>query len=468
VIALQAVVSVMAGSSAQHWFEHLLLLGLVVLPVSLKLLLESGQQERHRRGTVIRPYSRWRQYAGRWRRPNAMRLTLAGMQLAALDETKHTKLIGTTGTGKSTAIGRLLESAFQRGDRAVISDPEGSYLARWFQESRGDVVLNPFHPGSRRWDPFAEIRDTYDVEQLASALIPHSEDPATVEWRGYARTLLAAVLRRCPLTGTGTVDELWRLLTMATTDELRTLLVGTPAQPFLDPENARMFSSVRSVMTSAISALPYIQAQLAAPFSVREWVRTGCGILFIPYQAAQIPALRSIIAAWLRLAIVEAMGQPDGRDQRLWFVVDELDALGAIDGLKDALARLRKFGGRCVLGFQSIAQVSSTYGAGDAQTIVENCGNTLILRCSGSENGGTSQFASQLIGEREVRRVYRTRGLDRGIPWSMGSGRRSTQLAEQSVTEYAVLPSELEQLPDLRGFLKLASSPAWWRVAVSR
>ena len=70
------------------------------------------------------------------------------------------------------------------------------------------------------------------------------------------------------------------------------------------------------------------------------------------------------------------------RANALWFVVDELDALGQIDGLKDALARLRKFGGRCVLGFQSVAQVSSTYGAGEAQTIVENCGNTLILRCS--------------------------------------------------------------------------------------
>ena len=58
---------------------------------------------------------------------------------------------------------------------------------------------------------------------------------------------------------------------------------------------------------------------------------------------------------------------------------DELDALGPIDGLKDALARLRKFGGRCVLGFQSIAQVSSTYGHGEAQTIVENCSNTLII-----------------------------------------------------------------------------------------
>jgi len=32
----------------------------------------------------------------------------------------------------------------------------------------------------------------------------------------------------------------------------------------------------------------------------------------------------------------------------------------------------------------------------------------------------------------------------------------------------AVLPSEIEQLPDLTGFLKRASNPAWLRVSLSR
>jgi len=59
----------------------------------------------------------------------------------------------------------------------------------------------------------------------------------------------------------------------------------------------------------------------------------------------------------MRLAIFEVMNSDEG-DQKLWFVVDELDALGPIDGLKDALARLRKFGGRCVLGFQSIGMTA--------------------------------------------------------------------------------------------------------------
>jgi Type IV secretion-system coupling protein DNA-binding domain len=55
-------------------------------------------------------------------------------------------------------------------------------------------------------------------------------------------------------------------------------------------------------------------------------------------------------------------------DPRLWFVVDELDALETIEGLKDALARLRQFGGRCVLGFQTIAQVRGINDDADAQT----------------------------------------------------------------------------------------------------
>jgi hypothetical protein len=115
-----------------------------------------------------------------------------------------------------------------------------------------------------------------------------------------------------------------------------------------------------------------------------------------------------------------------------------------------------------------IAQVSSTYGAGDAQTIVENCGNTLILRCSGSDNGGTSHFASRLIGEREIVRRQTSRGRDREGSFIFKESRRSTNVSEQHVIEAAVMPSELEQLPDLSGFLKTASSRAWRRVRIAR
>jgi type IV secretory pathway TraG/TraD family ATPase VirD4 len=429
-------------------------------------LLRAKPAAGYRRGVILRPGwgAQMRASGLQFFRPPGVRL--AGIAVAARDETKHFKLIGATGSGKSTAIRALLGAALRRGDRAVIADPDGGYVARFYDRYRGDVLLNPFDPASVKWDWFAELRHPYDVDELASGLIPAGDDASGREWRGYARTFFTAVARRCLQAGWRDPAELWRLLAVASSDELRPLVAGTPAQPFLDPDNARMFGSIRSVTGSAIAALEFVRAQRGAAFSVRDWVagQGGAGSLFIPYQAGQIAALRSIIATWIRLAIFEAMSQPENIDQRLWFVVDELDALGAIDGLKDALARLRKFGGRCVLGFQSIAQVSGTYGAADAQTIVENCGNTLILRCSGSENGGTSQFASRLIGEREMLRRQRSRGSDRDGSWSLTGRRRSTNVSEQLATEVAVLPSEIEQLPDLAGFVKTASSPAWHKV----
>src|SRR5437588_458712 len=248
--------------------------------VTAVILARRTPRDTVKRGTVLQ---------GAWVRPHRRKgsgaLTLAGQPIPAPDETKHFKVIGTTGTGKSTAIREFLGGALDRGDRAVIADPDGSYRQRFFDPARGDLILNPF-------DPLA------------------------------AREHVAA---------------------------------QTPG----------------------------------ALLSVRKWIRQGRGVLFLPYRASEVASLRHLISTWMRLAIFEAMDSGQS-DQRLWFVVDELDALGAIDGLKDALARLRKFGGRCVLSFQSIAQVRGTYGDAEAQTLVEDCGNTMILRCPARERDGTS------------------------------------------------------------------------------
>jgi type IV secretory pathway TraG/TraD family ATPase VirD4 len=418
-----------------------------------------------KRGTVIEIAEGKRPRTARERAKLTSRgiLTFAGVDVPFEDETKHFKLIGTTGTGKSTAIAELLEGALARGDRAVFADPDGGYAARFYNPARGDVILNPFDTRSRKWDVFGELRTDYDYDQLARSLIPEGTGSDRV-WRTYAQTFFSAVVRQAHALGVRDSGELYRLLTSASIEELRILLEGTPAQPFVEESNHRMFGSIRSVTSNAVAPLGFIQRQTSDLFSIRQWVTEGRGVLFLPYQADQIAALRSVISTWVRIAIFQTMSQGE-KDHRLWFVIDELDALGAIDGLKDALARLRKFGGRCVIGFQSIAQVSGIYGNSESQTIVENCGNTLILRCSASEQGGTARFASRLIGEREIVRENVTRSRAAAF---FDASRSTESHSVQHVVEFAVLPSEIEQLPDLVGYLKLASRPQWLHLQVPR
>jgi hypothetical protein len=149
----------------------------------------------HQRGTRIEDGDGVQRATRRRIRRHAGLVTLAGIAVEPMDETKHFKLIGTTGSGKSTAIREVLRTALARGDRALIADPDGGYLQRFYDPGRRDEILNPFDPRSARWDLFAELRDPYDADQLARALIPDSADASGREWRAYARTFLASLLR---------------------------------------------------------------------------------------------------------------------------------------------------------------------------------------------------------------------------------------------------------------------------------
>ena len=299
----------------------------------------------------------------------------------------------------------------------------------------------------------------YDVDELAQAFIPdRGSDPT---WTNFSRTLFSAITAQAQVANIRDVGELYPLLVAAPREELQMLVTGTPAAPFLEAGSDKLFQGARSTVTAAVKSLDFVRRQTGVSFSVREWIKTARGVLFLPYQADQIAALKVIISIWMRLAIFQTMSLGEG-DHRLWFAVDELDALGAINGLPDALTRLRKFGGRCVLGLQSIAQASTHYGQGPAQSIIENCGNTLILRCSASEGGGTAKYASKLIGEREIVRLVRS--VSRSSGPTFGTNRDTEGHSEQTATEFAVMAAEIEQLADRTGFLKFASQPGWMRV----
>jgi hypothetical protein len=386
------------------------------------------------------------------------RTVLAGVMFDPPAENEHVAVFGTTGSGKTVALRSTMFTALSRGDRHVVADPDGGALSLFYQD--GDVILNPADARSAKWDMLAEIEDDTDYRLLAEAVVPFPRDDRGSEWVMYAREVFATCLETWHRNQLGSSDAFFRAMATADTEKLAQLCEDTSAHRYFESGNEKMLGSVMGTLAPALGNMRQLGRLQGPAFSIRRWIREGKGSLWMPYQAKQIPALRGLISCWMGLAISETLSLQESKTRRIWFHVDELDALGRIQGLKDALARLRKMGGCVVLGLQSIAQVRGVYGEAEANTIIENCNNKLILRCGSSEGGGTARFASEVIGDRVVERDETTTSRSQGRNPST-----STTRAVREHREPAVMDSEIMQLDPCTGYLKVATQRHWLRVS---
>lgn len=393
-------------------------------------------------------------------------ITIAKVALPAAAETRHAVLLGATGTGKSTVMREMMRGAFARGDTAIVADPDGTSMASLRQD--GDLVLNPQETGSVRWDLSGELAKEADYRLMAEALAPHTGSVEDRRWVEAARLVLSAALASWHRSGSTALHELGAVLASADPQALGAICEGTPAARFFAEGNERFLGSVLSALATPTDTLVQSAALDGPAFSVRRWVRTEATRqvegrrgrrLWLPYSATQLPLLRNALSTWLSIAMAEVLALPESQTRRMWFFIDEADQLGRINELELLMTKGRKKGACVVLGFQSIAQLQHHYDALIADVINEQCGTRLILRCDTSRDGGTAKFASDLIGEREVMTPEETTSHSRGRNPST-----SVSSALRRHMEKAVLPSEIAQLPDCEGYLRIAREAHWRHV----
>ncbi len=403
-------------------------------------------------------------------------LSVGGIPLGWSTETQHVFLTGASGTGKTQIAECFLRAIRERAElgtakppRVIVLDPGGAYYSRFGRQ--GDLLLNPFDARSVAWSPFAELERPEDYNRLAAAFCPPMEGPGK-EWQTYARKVFSDTLSALVRSGERDCGKLFSLLD-GPPDELAHLLERSGTHGMTGAGNERMFANAKATLAPSIEALRYLEAD--GDFSVRKWVREGDaqddpGWLFLTYRDDQMKLLRQFVAALADLAILETLSLSTNerlhasRHRRLFFLLDELDSLGAVSELKDALTKLRKFGGCCILGIQTVAQLRAVYGKETAQAILGNVSTRAILR---PQDGETAQEMERLLGEQDIeRRTFVTSenrgdsssGLLSGMQTQTSSG-ISRNEQRSVVTRKAVLASELQALPNLRGVLMRPASP---------
>ena len=73
-----------------------------------------------------------------------------------------------------TLIRHMLAQIAERGQCAIVIDPDCEFVQEFYDDQRGDVVLNPLDARCPFWSPWLEFRDdsfTMDAEAMAASLI---------------------------------------------------------------------------------------------------------------------------------------------------------------------------------------------------------------------------------------------------------------------------------------------------------
>lgn len=372
-------------------------------------------------------------------------VNIGGVAIPRMLEAQHFLISGTTGAGKTQVINGMLRSIRKRRHRAVIADPAGGFYARFGQPD--DLLINPFDKRSVAWSPFAEIRADYDCERIAKAIVPDGAGDGA-EWHHYAQTLIAQSMLAMHRQGEKSVKRLLYWLTTADQKELGGLLEGTPAAALCAKGNDKMLASTRGIISTYLGVFQYLVDE--GDFSIRQWIQDEWreNWLFITYRDDQMGLLRNLVATFLEMALVEGLSLSENQNRGLWYIMDEVDSLGKITTLRGGLTKLRKYGGRCVLGLQTIAQLRTTYGRDEAQTLIANTSVKCILRAGDAE---TAKSMEHELGEQEIERMQVNDSFSTNDQGQSQSQSMSTQVVRQS----AVLASEVMGLPDLQGFLKM-------------
>ena len=85
-------------------------------------------------------------------------------------ENKHFLLVGDTGSGKSSIIRQMLYQVAARGESAIIYDPACEFVKQFYNNKRGDMVLNPLDARMPYWNPSEELRRKAEAKALAVSL----------------------------------------------------------------------------------------------------------------------------------------------------------------------------------------------------------------------------------------------------------------------------------------------------------
>jgi type IV secretory pathway TraG/TraD family ATPase VirD4 len=358
------------------------------------------------------------------------------LRIPARAEAQHMQIIGDTGAGKSALIFQVLRQVRSRGDSAIVYDPAREFVKRFYDPSRGDVILNPLDKRCPYWSPADELRSRSEAKALATSLFQPPQDKKGEFFIESPQKIFAFLMAYGP-----TPEELveW----MSNPEEIDRRLKGTEHAHLIDARAHQQRAGVLAslgLIADSLRLLPK-RAEASTEWTATEWADKRQGWIFLTSLPAEREALRPLQSLWIDWLVLRLLNEPTEAQKPVWFVIDELASLQKLPQLHTAITEARKSKNPVVLGFQGKAQLEYLYGH-LAEVMLSQPATSVWLTTKEPKAG---QWVSEFIGKVEVERLRETH---------FDGTRAGRNFALDRQVEPLVLESEISGLADLHAYMK--------------
>lgn len=411
------------------------------------------------------------------------------------DSDTHSLIIGSTGSKKSRLFAMpMLEIIRRSGESVVVTDPKGELYdltAKSFENSGYQVfVINLRDPAkSNGWNPLLLARayqNFGDTEKAASIVNDFASAMLTGEqgeggnskfWEHTSKAMLQG-LALMLVEGTQFFPD--STVNLATLHHLAdhfmqdTNLLNPTVMDLIKhyPENSTArtnitvasggsditFNNVKISYDAPMQRL-YAQSSLVSMLSTNEVDFARLGLektilyLIMPDEKTTLHKIVSLIVKICYEQLID-LAQKQYKNTlpiRVNFLLDEFSNLPAIPDMPAMISAARSRNVKFHLIIQGLYQLSSKYGANDAQTIKGNCGNWAFLTSRElpllqeiSDLCGQDALTGQrLITVSQLQRLNKERGEVLIL-----LGRQSPYIAHLAdISDYVLPPSHLRQYP---------------------
>ena len=385
---------------------------------------------------------------------------IAGMPLVKNSETTHILITGTTGSGKSNCMHEILPQIRDKSQSAILIDFTGEMISRYYDETNGDIILNPFDERSHNWDFWGEIgeidlgRGSYniDLDLIAKALFVNDDSSSDSFWRDAAEVLFKDCVKKIAKDDDASLDKLDFLMNKTNIEQLSKDLAGTSSAAFISKENDKTFASIRTHVATATEPLRYLldkkddDKKLILRDFIEEVDSNPGKWLFISATSKTRGMIRPLASLWANILSNNIMSLMPSPNRRIWMIIDELPALNKLPALSTALAEFRKYGGAIIAGVQSSSQLYQIYGNYNASAMLDQFNTKIVFR---TDDKNFVNYICTIFGEIEYTKS------NESLSYGAHEMRDGVSFNSSERKELLIKPYDLGSLKDMEALVKL-------------